>query len=347
MSGFSNTVLGGASKLIRSAIRSPNYVLGSTGWTVNKDGSAEFNNLTVRGTFAGLDFEINNNGAFFYNGTPALGNLKISIASNGGGTDRFGNVYVDNVTSYNVTGGGGYAQMAANPSTGIPYLVVNPPGLANASAPPQINASTFNAGSPSEFAQLNMTSGYEVGPGAAGAAFVQLVSRADNSTTKSIAGISADILRGVPQDGNNYSLGRFCARTVSTITINSASPQTILSIPVIAQAYRVRIHLVMLSAASTMTSVIAFNTGSATCSNCIGTDRRGRASTSADVVRPINGNGYPAGNSLALAASELTTYEFEGVITFSGAGNFLIVGTTSASSYAIAINSYVELLNIQ
>lgn len=37
-------------KLIRQFIQSPNYVAGSAGWTINKDGSSEFNNITARGT---------------------------------------------------------------------------------------------------------------------------------------------------------------------------------------------------------------------------------------------------------------------------------------------------------
>jgi len=36
--------------LIRSSIQSPNYVAGVSGWTINQDGSAEFNNATFRGT---------------------------------------------------------------------------------------------------------------------------------------------------------------------------------------------------------------------------------------------------------------------------------------------------------
>lgn len=49
MSGFANAILGGAEKLIRKAIRSPNYQAGTAGWTVNQDGSAEFNDVIVRG----------------------------------------------------------------------------------------------------------------------------------------------------------------------------------------------------------------------------------------------------------------------------------------------------------
>jgi hypothetical protein len=48
MSGFNNPVVG-ALNLIRRAIRSPNYAAGTAGWTVNQDGSAEFNDVVVRG----------------------------------------------------------------------------------------------------------------------------------------------------------------------------------------------------------------------------------------------------------------------------------------------------------
>jgi hypothetical protein len=46
---FSNPVVGGEDgELIRPAIQSPNYVPGVSGWTINRDGSAEFNNVTIR-----------------------------------------------------------------------------------------------------------------------------------------------------------------------------------------------------------------------------------------------------------------------------------------------------------
>ncbi len=46
---FTNPVIGGENTLIRSAIRSPDYVAGVSGWTINKDGTAEFNNAVFRG----------------------------------------------------------------------------------------------------------------------------------------------------------------------------------------------------------------------------------------------------------------------------------------------------------
>jgi hypothetical protein len=92
MSGFENNLVNNLNALIRAAIHSPNYVTGTSGWTINKDGSAEFSNLTIRGTFYGLDFILNSQGLFFYNGVPALGNLIVSITPNAG-TDTYGNAY--------------------------------------------------------------------------------------------------------------------------------------------------------------------------------------------------------------------------------------------------------------
>lgn len=46
--GFRNPVVGGIT-LIRQAIKSPNYVPGVSGWTINRDGTAEFSSVTLRG----------------------------------------------------------------------------------------------------------------------------------------------------------------------------------------------------------------------------------------------------------------------------------------------------------
>lgn len=43
---FSNPIVAGTS-LVRSAIKSPNYVVGVAGWTINADGFAEFANLSI------------------------------------------------------------------------------------------------------------------------------------------------------------------------------------------------------------------------------------------------------------------------------------------------------------
>lgn len=46
---FSNPIVGGTT-LIRPAIHSPDYVAGESGWSINKDGTAEFNDVNFRGS---------------------------------------------------------------------------------------------------------------------------------------------------------------------------------------------------------------------------------------------------------------------------------------------------------
>lgn len=55
MSGFGNPIIGALGQLIRSAIRSVNYVAGLTGWQISRDGDAEFSNLTARGSLEAKD----------------------------------------------------------------------------------------------------------------------------------------------------------------------------------------------------------------------------------------------------------------------------------------------------
>lgn len=126
--GFANNILGGMAALIRAAIKSPNYVQGSAGWSVNKDGSAEFNNVTIRGTvtsgtFQGTQFIINSSGAFYYSGTPALGNLFASDASQAG-TDQFGNAYVAGRAVYGPGGSIIELTTASGPSGTIAQLLL-------------------------------------------------------------------------------------------------------------------------------------------------------------------------------------------------------------------------------
>jgi hypothetical protein len=94
----------GSTVLRRPAIQSPNYVQGVSGWSINADGSAEFNDLTIRGTFEGANFIINSSGEFFYEPSVGAGNLVVSNAS-AAGTDGSGNHYLAGAASY----GSGFA----------------------------------------------------------------------------------------------------------------------------------------------------------------------------------------------------------------------------------------------
>ena len=94
----------GLGALALSAIFSPNFIHNISGWSINQDGSAEFNNLTIRGTFLGNFFILNSSGLFLYSGPPALGNLITSVTS-AGGVDQFGNAYAAQLGTYNTANG--------------------------------------------------------------------------------------------------------------------------------------------------------------------------------------------------------------------------------------------------
>lgn len=65
---FNNPITGATGALVRPSVHSPNYIPDETGWTINKDGTAEFADLTVRGTIV---VESTNDGVFVYAYFPA------------------------------------------------------------------------------------------------------------------------------------------------------------------------------------------------------------------------------------------------------------------------------------
>lgn len=95
--GFENPITGGQGSLVRAQIKSPNFSLaGQTGWAIMKNGNAYFFNIVAKGTvtataFIGTDFLMSAAGLFYYNGTPAAGNLVAAIAPPGTTQDSFGN----------------------------------------------------------------------------------------------------------------------------------------------------------------------------------------------------------------------------------------------------------------
>lgn len=109
MSGFGNPIIGGGGALVYPSIHSPNYVAGGTGWTINKDGTAQLAELVLivlPGSAAGL----------VYSGPPAAGNLVASISA-AAGTDMYGNAYLDGFCVYKGTAA---AQIHVNPVNGLP-----------------------------------------------------------------------------------------------------------------------------------------------------------------------------------------------------------------------------------
>lgn len=47
--GFRNPVAGSGGALVRTSLHSPGYVAGTSGWSINQDGSADLNDVSVRG----------------------------------------------------------------------------------------------------------------------------------------------------------------------------------------------------------------------------------------------------------------------------------------------------------
>lgn len=96
----------GAGILRYPALQSPNFVTGSTGWTIKQDGSAEFNNVTIRNGQI-----ISGTSLFYSTTTPQLGKLNASI-SGSSGTDSAGNDYLAGVFSYRVSPGNTHSTLA-------------------------------------------------------------------------------------------------------------------------------------------------------------------------------------------------------------------------------------------
>lgn len=105
---FSNDIAGGIT-LVRPALRSPNYAAGTSGWTVNLDGSAEFNNVTIRGTLQSSNYvagtsgwKLDQSGTAEINQLTARGTMQSSNYAAGttgwkidnGGSAEFNNVTV-------------------------------------------------------------------------------------------------------------------------------------------------------------------------------------------------------------------------------------------------------------
>jgi hypothetical protein len=92
---FRNPIVAG-NVLVRNAIQSPNYLPGSAGWIIRRDGSAEFSNAIFRGS---VDISGSNN-LLMYTSTPAAGDLVIALAPNAG-ADTFGNAYPQGLSIMN------------------------------------------------------------------------------------------------------------------------------------------------------------------------------------------------------------------------------------------------------
>ncbi|MFE0812665.1 hypothetical protein ACFW34_35110 [Streptomyces sp. NPDC058848] len=89
---FRSSILAGTT-LVREAVQSQDYTPGSAGWSINADGSAEFNDVVIRGG------TVVSGTALYYDPSPGPGTLIMSIAAEAG-TDQYGNAYEGGVSWY-------------------------------------------------------------------------------------------------------------------------------------------------------------------------------------------------------------------------------------------------------
>ena len=150
---FRNDILAGL-MLVRESIQSENFVAGSSGWSIDKDGHAEFNDIVIRGgQTIGSDF-------LAYNGTPAAGNLIFSLSA-AGGTDPYGNVYPSGIATYGERAGTDY--IANLVESFLTFAVVgqaNPGFVGYSDLAPQyaLELDSGNGGSSASSATISMVS---------------------------------------------------------------------------------------------------------------------------------------------------------------------------------------------
>lgn len=126
MSGFQHDVAGGGGNLIIASLQSPNFESGSAGWQIAKDGSAQFNDVTVRGTFQAENTYLLSNGIIVgYSAAPAANNLAWSSNPlSESYTDGSGNVILPGLTSYSGDAANGYSatQLQALTDNTSPFI---------------------------------------------------------------------------------------------------------------------------------------------------------------------------------------------------------------------------------
>lgn len=283
----------------------------------------------VATVFQAADFIVNGNGAFFYSGIPATGNLLATVAP-AAGTDLFGNAYLSGVTAYVPPGAQALAVQLSQgrmvfwsaPTQAGPYVSYQVfDGTTFLSA---INAPLVHAN------QLELPNlAVPAGVGGAIEAF------ASSGQLKYVSGATGDT--------NAYNTGRATFLTTARQTINSTSdiPVTgITGIPVAAGRYEVHGAIFASQGGAAFANNIGF-TGPAVSDCGIG-------------FRVLEGTTIFATGFLTSLTTfstgvipTLTTFEtyFDGIVTFSAAGLFGMRANEGMATHIwnIEIDSYLRL----
>ncbi len=343
--GFDNPIVAGPQLLIPGS-QSPNFVANVAGWQIAKNGSAQFNNLTITGTtITGLNFIWNTSGQFYYQGTPALGNLVVSIAA-AGGSDQFGNVY-DGGGVYSYAAGSGGTDFAYAGLVGGEVLIRSVSG----SAPASIVSSADGSGS-ELIIQPETRSGDSLiqlllnspnanslmswpGPFAIGAAGVTPGAPAAGAAAYAGGGHLKYVASA---DDNEYDTGRLTLFNVSTQSICSTTPAELTgcSASVVAGTYHFRIKG-SFHGPSGGTAIFSFTMPATSAAIGWGTFY-GPGVTSVSYLKTTNTVGPFTSPAITFTSQG---FEFEGICTFSASGVLEILCAEGTSGDSFTIDSWV------
>jgi hypothetical protein len=314
------------------------------------------------GTFQAGDTVINTSGEFVYSAAPALGDLADSIAR-AGGTDQFGNAYYQGVFSYSPSGG-------AVPLFGA--------GLQNGNLLAGTGAALAGTGgrTPSSFASggdgiAAADSGLVSGADQSSSLTLKSQAAAGNNTPVAVLNGGLGLLAvpaqpsgfGFPvvypdsagnaavvnsSDGLRYVLGSRVVQTVATITVNLASPGSVLILApnVGAASYQFEFEIVYISNQAAGTPTLLWG-GTSTISQVIGhSEFVTQAAGGITGTQVFNGAMVTGTGPVLGAANTKYAYTGRGNITFSGAGSFTLSGQTSvaADTWQVASGSYIKLV---
>lgn len=306
----------GLGSLAIPSIFSPNFVTGVSGWKISKDGSSEFNNVTVRGTFKGTAYIFNAAGHFFYSGTPAAGNL-IYSNTNSSGLDQFNNAYIGGLTKYD-----NVSLVAGN------FLAGNTQYYSFTAQPNAV----FTALHASVGLQTEGTTGIQVSD------FLQLQTGVIPSglilTPVLYSTALGDFQYISGLDGATYEIGHQENASSTTLTLTT-SPQVVASIPVVgANRYHVTAWTHFNGNAGLGTASFGFD-GTATVSHSDWNVQEVQNGAAGPLLNNVGGGAaIPLFTTPALANGIGYGMLFDLTVTFSGSGTFNLRGQVSVANTA-------------
>jgi hypothetical protein len=349
--GFPDAFAGNQGAMLIDALQSANFASGLRGWQIQRNGDAQFNSLTVRGTFYGTDFVINSSGAFFYSGTPAAGNLIISIAPSSG-TDAYGNNYPEGFAALNSVGPS--AQLISGALEFYDAFTLNPSvSSTGTGADSNLILSSGEGTSATTSASLQLyDSTVPGGPLIRATKPLELIGQAsapsqvsDNAMTYASSVGTLEFVSGA--DGNAYDTGRITLFATGQ-TVNSATPAAIAGIgitnSVAAGTYHVRGLIKVTQGATTNAQSISF-TGPATSDVSI-------AYYSIENVSILVSNQISSLTTMSTGAVPNGTtgqFFFDGKITFSSPGSTFgmeCAAPTAADTWTVGDGSYLEIFPV-